>query len=450
MFKKIIRVILPVVILLVISSCCDDDSTTAPEHIDPIASAPTELTVTNPEIDLLQFSWEDNCDWEKEYRIDRRSDYDDRDNEWINIARLSKNSESFSDTGVAYQVDFEYRVYAYYDENMRSEYAEIDYEIRVSLPDSIAISKISDTELKLSWIGIQGWIDGYKIQRKIAGEDWNDYATLPLAETEFTDTNLDLTSSHLYKISSYKDEIESYHKIYGYNPTEMIMVEGGTFTMGDTWGLGYDNINPAHQVTLSSFYISKYEVTRMDWGIVQSYSFDEQYYTHNQAYTSPSWVGAVTFCNRKSEIEGLAPYYNLGDSYYDYENVTINPEADGFRLPTEAEWEFAARGGNESHNYLYSGSDSYYDVANSGYNNEIGLKQPNELGIYDMSGNVSEFCFDRYGPYSSEAQTNPTGPAEGEYFVLRGKSNYNVAQREEHSFNSGSSAEGIRIVRNIP
>ncbi len=186
----------------------------------------------------------------------------------------------------------------------------------------------------------------------------------------------------------------------------MVYVSGGTFMMGTTSEQGsnafYDE-KPAHSVTLSSFYLCKYEVTQALWRAVMgnnpSYAKG-----NNLPVENVSWNDCQTFISRLNNLTGK-----------------------NFRLPTEAEWEYAARGGNCSRGYKYSGSNVLSDVAwcgdNSGHKvHPVGLKSPNELGLYDMSGNVWEWCSDWYGSYSSSAQTNPTGSSSGSGRVFRGGS----------------------------
>ena len=190
----------------------------------------------------------------------------------------------------------------------------------------------------------------------------------------------------------------------------MVHVEGGTFMMGSN--LDEDNEcntndeypapvqKPVHQVTLSSFSIGRYEVTQEEWLAVMGRSLTE-FKSGRMPVKRVSWWDSQDFIKKLNKLTGM-----------------------NFRLPTEAEWEFAARGGNESHGYKYSGSDCIDDVA--WYNNnciddeaespedgthEVGKKFPNELGLYDMSGNVMEWCQDRYGEYGSEAQVDPQGPS---------------------------------------
>ena len=189
----------------------------------------------------------------------------------------------------------------------------------------------------------------------------------------------------------------------------MVYVSGGTFTMGATSEQGSDaddDEKPTHSVTLSSYYICKYEVTQALWRAVMG-SNPSNFKGDNLPVECVSWNDCQTFINRLN-------------SYTDH----------NFRLPTEAEWEFAARGGNYSRHYKYSGSNhigdvAWYDTTNSGNRTHpVGTKQPNELGLYDMSGNVWEWCSDWHGSYSSYSQSNPTGPNSGAGRVKRGGSRY--------------------------
>ena len=182
----------------------------------------------------------------------------------------------------------------------------------------------------------------------------------------------------------------------------MVYVEGGTFTMGATSEQQYpeDDEKPTHRVSLSSFYIGKYEVTQALWKAVMG-SNPSNRKGDNLPVENVSWNDCQTFLRKLNAMTGKT-----------------------FRLPTEAEWEFSARGGNRSRGYQYSGSNVLSDVAwyddNSGSKtHNVGTKAPNELGIYDMSGNVWEWCQDWKGSYSSSAQTNPKGPSSGSYRVIR-------------------------------
>lgn len=184
----------------------------------------------------------------------------------------------------------------------------------------------------------------------------------------------------------------------------MVHVQGGTFTMGRTSSKAYwcdDSDQPAHQVTVGSFYICKYEVTQKLW---KAFMGNNPSWTKadNMPVEWVNWVTAQKFIHKLNAFSGKK-----------------------FRLPTEAEWEYAARGGNRSHNYLYSGSDDINAVAwwkdNSGDKlHPVGTKRPNELGLYDMTGNAYEWCSDWQEPYQSGAQTNPKGPQTGRCRVKRG------------------------------
>ena len=185
---------------------------------------------------------------------------------------------------------------------------------------------------------------------------------------------------------------------------EMVKVEGGTFMMGATSEMKNPNSNekPVHQVTLTNdYYMGKYEVTQALWQAVMG-SNPSEYKGDNLPVETVSWNDCQKFISKLNSLTGRM-----------------------FRLPTEAEWEYAARGGKESRGYQYSGSSNISDVAwydeNSGSKTHpVGTKQANELGIYDMTGNVWEWCSDWYSSYSSSSQTNPTGSDSGSARVSRG------------------------------
>jgi formylglycine-generating enzyme required for sulfatase activity len=203
--------------------------------------------------------------------------------------------------------------------------------------------------------------------------------------------------------------------------SNFVYVEGGTFTMGSPIGEEDREDNEVeHQVTVKSFYISKYEVTQKEYQEIMGTN-PSYYKGNNLPVENVSWHDAIEYCNKRSIKEGLKPAYSGGG-----DNVKCDWNANGYRLPTEAEWEFAAKGGTKEYlTVAYSGSNSADAVGwyrkNSGKKiHAVGQKQANSLGLYDMSGNVWEWCWDWYGEYQRGAQTDPRGPVSGTNRVLRG------------------------------
>ena len=253
-------------------------------------------------------------------------------------------------------------------------------------------------------------------------------------------------------------------------PAGFVFVEGGTFQMGDRLD-GMSRCLPLHDVTLSSFYMAETEVTQSEYtAIMGSNPAHNSGVGDNYPVYLVNWYSAVKYCNKKSLNESLTPCYSVnGDTNPDNWGGSFTPDvnwsANGYRLPTEAEWEYAARGGiHEDDNYRYSGCHNESDLPNYAWysaNNspngskEVGTKLPNQLGLYDMSGNVYEWCWDWYAGYSSSSQTNPHGANSGSYRVIRGgcwiNSAYSlrVAFRNNNSPSSSNCSLGFRLLRSL-
>ncbi len=236
----------------------------------------------------------------------------------------------------------------------------------------------------------------------------------------------------------------------------MILIEGGTYTMGDVWGDGFNDETPTHEVTVSSFYMSKYEISHTEYvnflnsrDVSRDGSYngnelidmddsdcaiahdDSSFYFAGSDYASDeqcpvievTWYGAVEYCNWLSELEGLTKAYTISN-----DSVECDWNANGYRLPTEAEWEYAARSGGRD-DRKWSGTNSkselgdyaWYYVNSGSVTRPVGTKQPNDLGLYDMSGNVWEWCWDWYDSeyYSDSPSENPKGPKSGSTIVTR-------------------------------
>ena len=187
---------------------------------------------------------------------------------------------------------------------------------------------------------------------------------------------------------------------------EMVHVAGGTFTMGNDEARGlkvnYDASRPEHRVTVGDFYIGRYEVTQGQWAAVTGERPSKASGNDSLPVEQVSWEAAQRFCTLLSQMTGMR-----------------------FRLPTEAEWEFAARGGAFSRNTPFAGSPAmaaagWFCVNSEGHTHPVGRLKANELGLYDMSGNVMEWCSDWMAPYAAGEAVNPEGPSDGESRVLRG------------------------------
>jgi len=279
-------------------------------------------------------------------------------------------------------------------------------------------------------------------------------------------------------------------------PSGMVLIPAGSFTMGNCMGSGegYSDELPLHTVYVSAVYMDRYEVTKALWDEVKGWNGGNGYVYENagsgKAANHPvqtvNWRDCVKWCNARSQKEGLVPcYYNEAGLTTVYKSGTGTPypkwDANGYRLPTEAEWEKAARGGASGHRFPWSDADTInwsranyyaypsvyysYDVnptegyhptfatGSYPYTSPVGYFGANGYGLYDMAGNVWEWCWDWYGSYSSGSQTDPRGPASGSYRVGRGggwngdAGSCRAADRDYSAPDSSYDYLGFRAVR---
>ena len=320
-----------------------------------------------------------------------------------------------------------------YDNKAEDERQIAMYDCVYQLEEDCGLSKERATEVVNSLAVGLGW--GVELQQKPTPQEPQQQPTQPAA------------SSAPVQQPSQPTPIPPQVN----TPQNMVYVEGGTFWMGSERDY-YEK--PVHEVTVSSFYMGKYEVTQEEYQAVMG-SNPSMFKGNNRPVEYVSWYDAVAYCNRLSKKEGFTPCYSASGN-----NITCNWNANGYRLPTEAEWEYAARGGINKDDYIYSGSNDIYEVAwwyeNSwGMTHDVGTKKANSLGIYDMSGNVWEWCWDWFNDayYSKSPRNNPTGATAGSGRVYRGGSwifdyvVFPVSNRYYNVPNFRDDDLGFRVVR---
>jgi len=424
--------------------------------INNIIPTPTNLVADIINDRSLRLAWTDNTGYEFGFRIERNNG-----SGFLPIGEVSANVTTYTDLDLTYGQGYSYRVKAFVA-NFESDYSIESnlVEMIIPSPTNLEAEVFDRLSVTLIWCDNCAFEIGYKVERKNINGTYAEIADLDSNIKTYTDQGLSIYSTYVYRIlaytqynlSNYSNEME-----IGIAPDNFVYISGGTFTMGDVWGDGSSDEIPTHEVTVSGFFISKYEVKQRQFKDIMGYEGSWTASDHGIGLDNPAywinWDIAVAFCNRISERSGFMPCYTITET-----DVVCDFSQNGYRLPTEAEWEYAARSkGREDRKWSGTntlseiGVFAWYDFYISDAKcHPVGLKKPNELGIFDMSGNAEELCWDWYDRYSPSNQINPTGPLSGSYHVARGgnwsggSDRCRTVNREELS---GSIWTGFRIVK---
>ncbi len=425
--------------------------------------APSNLVLIQTGATSISLHWQDNTTWEETYIIDRKTN----SGNWIiNYASANVNAVQLTDSAVFLDSMYTYRIKAKAG-TVFSNSVESVLTATFPAPSNLVLTQIGATSVRLQWQDNCTWEDGFIIDRKVGTGNWvTSYTSVHTNVSQFSDTGLTLGIIYTYRVRAFSGQLFSnYSTEVGWilMPVSFVLVNGGTFNNGTS------------DVTVSSFFIDKYELTQNEYQTFMGSNPSNFPLVMDGPVEEVSWFNSIEYCNRRSINEGLTPCY--GYSSYgtnpatwpegwssdsnNHTNVSCNWTVNGYRLPTEAEWEFAARGGNETNNYNYSGSNdldivAWYGDETGGSTHTVGTKIANELGIYDMSGNVWEWCWDIYDNYPSGAQNNPHGAASGSARVFRGGSWANdayyclVSTRYSYAVTGINNNLGFRVCRNAP
>ena len=398
-------------------SCYEKVDFNNPLDADNNLVLPTNLNIVGFGEDSLKLNWQDNI----HYTNPDQAKYIDMiiEQSTDNKSFLSIDTVSAYGSGCVIHHIFEtnktyyFRTYAMFESKISKSSNTVSGEIKFLGPSGLSIISMTKTQINLSWQNNNKTASRYNIEMSKDGSDFDSVASVDGSTSKVSlNGNFDSTTVYIFRIiaksnynsSPYSNEAGSSLNGNTYLGLKFSYVEGGDFIMG----------NSNHNVTLSSFYMSKYEITQKQWHDVIVW---KQKQGGNILNDSPSY-----FKGDSLPVESVT--WKEVNTWIGYLNQKEYPRK--FRLPTEAEWEFAAKGGNDSHGYIFSGGDKVEQVGWTGWSYtrrtmNVGEKLPNELGIYDMTGNVAEWCSDWYAENFPEyPETNPTGPTEGKYKVTRG------------------------------
>lgn len=392
----------------------------------------------------------------------------------FNTLALLKDVSTYTDRGLELDVNYYYRLYVIGNDSI-GDYSNV-LKVCISKDDfvvlEIAASVTEDNFIELSWHADYSSVSSYAVERKENDTGYELLSIIDGSDTTFIDTTISPFVNYTYriyavidgKVMNYSNEVS---EIVNSDLTvedvimNMVYVQGDTFQMGDLWDLGIEDELPVHNVYVNGFYMGVFEVTQEQYVTVMHANPSYYSYRPNHPAENMRFLDMIEFCNKLSIAHGYDPAYILDTSYYSI-TLTWDTTKNGYRLPTEAEWEYAARGGGRN-DRIWSGTDIEENIVNYAWYNDpedethaVGGKLSNDLGLYDMSGNVWERCWDLYDSdyYSYSPINNPKGINSGSNRSNRGGSFGNTsADIRNTNRNAGLETtynrwNGFRVCRN--
>lgn len=399
----------------------------------------------------IKLNWSDDNIYHTGYSISRKKG----DEAWQDhYSQISPNLREWTDSDIDPLITYAYRLYAVYNQDL-SDMVQCSALYPLDPPTNLSAVKINNNCLKLSWQPSPQNVESYNIYRKVNNDAWTLLTNVQGSQTDFSDQDVVmLTNVYFYKMTSVYHNIESVYSAVSNISPDLILIPAGLL-----------EVNSNLTAQFSSFYIGSHEVTEMEWFSVMGYETPGNSQS-NKPVSNITWLEAVKYCNKKSMLEGFTPcytYQNCGTDPSAWGNdfflISCNWTANGYRLPTEMEWMYAANEANQNFTYSYSGSSNLNDVGwyiNNSNNSKqpVITKAPNSLNIFDMSGNISEWCWDFCDNYPQGSVIDYRGPVDGLIKIHRGGSfsNYeSVCNLIYRSFlNAENTADyiGFRIARN--